>query len=508
MKPKTSRRSRGVILTLEGWDKLQAAKSEAEFEDNTGGERFSLEELSDRMSLSLHTVSRILGRSEPVDKGSLQKAFAAFGLELSKSYYTQPTPPCDDLETRQASPMYDWGEAPDTSIFYNRYEEISQLRHWVLEERCRLITLLGIGGIGKSTLAVKLGLQIQDEFEVVVWRSLQNALPVEDKLTDILQFLLWALRKEMVIPQNFEGKLSKLIECLVNHRCLLILDNFETILSRKSQVGQCRLGYEGYGQLIKLIGEVPHNSCVFLTSREKPRAILPLEGERTKVKCLQLGGLNSHDGRELFEQKGHFTGTEQEWKVLIKHYGGNPLALKIVAAGAKELFNGKISSVLDYLEQGAFIFEEIGDLLEYQFQRLSVVEKEVIYWLAINREPVSLDELAADLVTFSSKHQLLHAIKSLLQRSLVNKNGEHFFLQPVVLEYTTQRLVDRICQELVEKKRISLRLFKNHALIKTTSKDHIRETQKQHIIQPLLEKLLVELGSQKTHIIFLRNYLS
>ena len=383
MKPKTKRRSRGVILTLEGWDQLQVAKSEAEFEDNTG-ERFSLEELSDRISLSLHTVSRILGRSEPVDKGSLQKAFAAFGLELSKSDYTRPIPPLDDLEARQASPMYDWGEAPDTSIFYNRYEEISQLQHWILEERCRLVTLLGIGGIGKSTLAVKLGLQIQDEFEVVVWRSLQNAPPVKDKLTDILQFLLWALRKEMVIPQNFEGKLSKLIECLVNHRCLLILDNFETILSSNSRVGEYRPSYEGYGQLLKLIGEVPHNSCVLLTSREKPREILPLEGEKTKVKCLQLGGLNHHDGRKLFEQKGHFTGTEQEWEVLIKHYGGNPLALKIVAAGTRELFNGKIAQLLDYLKQGAFIFEEIGDLLESQFQRLSVVEKEVIYWLAIN----------------------------------------------------------------------------------------------------------------------------
>ncbi|MGK7953511.1 MAG: hypothetical protein AB4368_33190 [Xenococcaceae cyanobacterium] len=180
---------------------------------------------------------------------------------------------------------------------------------------------------------------------------------------------------------------------------------------------------------------------------------------------MQLGGLNPNDGRELFEQKGHFTGTEQEWEVLIKHYGGNPLALKIVAAGTRELFNGKIAQLLDYLKQGAFIFEEIGDLLESQFQRLSVVEKEVIYWLAINREPVSLDELTADLVTFSSKHKLLHAIKSLLQRSLVDKNGEHFFLQPVVMAYTTQRLVDRICQELVEKKQISLRLFKTHASI-------------------------------------------
>ena len=93
---------------------------------------------------------------------------------------------------------------------------------------------------------------------------------------------------------------------------------------------------------------------------------------------MQLGGLNSHGGRELFEQKGHFTGTEQEWQVLIKHYGGNPLALKIVAAGTRELFNGRITPVLEYVKQEAIVFQDIGDLLEHQFQRLSVVEKEVI----------------------------------------------------------------------------------------------------------------------------------
>lgn len=506
MKQKPSRRSRGVILTLKGWDKLRAAKTEAEFEDNSG-ERFSLEELSARTCLSLHTVSRILRRLEPVDKSSLQSAFAAFGFELCKSDYTRPLRQIDDLEAQPTSPKYDWGEAPDTSVFYGRSMELLQLQDWVLEERCRLVTLLGIGGIGKSTLAVKLGLQIQGEFEIVVWRSLQNAPPVEENLTSILQFMLWALRKDIEIPQGFDGKLSKLMECLINHRCLLILDNVETILSSNSQVGQCRPGYEGYGQLLKRVGEAPHNSCVLITSREKPREIVPLEGEMTKVKCLQLGGLNPHEGRELFEQKGHFTGTEREWKVLINYYGGNPLALKIVAAGTSKLFNGKISPVLKYLKQGAFIFEEIRDLLEYQFQRLSVVEKEVIYWLAINREPVSLDKLAADLVTLSSKRQLPQALRSLLQRSLIEKSGEHFFLQPVVLKYTTQRLVEQICQELVEKKPLSLRLFKIHASIEATSKDYIQETQKQLIVQPLFEQLLIELDSQKKLVMLLQDIL-
>ncbi|MCC5635833.1 NACHT domain-containing protein [Nostoc sp. CHAB 5844] len=336
-----SRRRRGVILTLKGWDKFRDAKTQAEFDEN-GGDSFSLEELSDRTRLALHTISRILARLEPVDKSSLQLAFAAFGLELSQSDYTRPTSTLEELETRQASPQYDWQEAPDVSVFCGRSEELLQLRQWILEERCRLVGLLGIGGIGKSTLAVKLGLQIQSEFEVVVWRSLQNAPPVDEQINNILQSLLSGLQKEMVIPETFDSKLAKLMECLQSNRCLLILDNIETILSG-SQAGQYRPGYEGYGQLLKRIGEVPHKSCLLLTSREKPREIVLLEGERTGVQSLPLKGLNSTEGQQLFQQKGQFTGTEQEWQVLIEHYGGNPLALKMVAAGTQELFNGRIA---------------------------------------------------------------------------------------------------------------------------------------------------------------------
>ncbi|WP_225912815.1 NB-ARC domain-containing protein [Nostoc flagelliforme] len=193
-------------------------------------------------------------------------------MELCKEDYTRPSPPSADLEIRRTNPQYDWQEAPDVSVFYGRSEELLQLRQWILEERCRLVGLLGIGGIGKSTLAVKLGLQIQSEFEVMVWRSLLNAPPVEEQITNILQFLLWALRKEMVIPESFDRKLSKLMECLQSNRCLLILDNVETILSG-GQAGQCRPGYEGYGQLLKRLGEVPHISCVLFTSREKPEKL-------------------------------------------------------------------------------------------------------------------------------------------------------------------------------------------------------------------------------------------
>ena len=508
-------RNRGIILTCEGLKKLTDARTLASCEK---GDRITYEDLEDEIQflsqqrediryLSRTTIRKIFKGSIPVDKESLQSVFNYFDLKLCGCDYKRPGQQVDDFEVRRAAPVYDWGEAPDTSVFYGREMELFHLKHWVLEERCRLVTLLGIGGIGKTTLAVKLGLQIQGEFEVVMWQSLQNAPSLEEKLTSILQFFLWALRKDKAIPQSLDGKISKLMECMRNHRCLLILDNAETILSSNSHAGQYLPGYEGYGQLLKLIGEVPHNSCLLLTSREKPREIIPLEGEKTKVRCLQMRGLTPREGRELIEQKGKFTATEQEWLKISQHYGGNPLALKMVAAGTRQLFNNSIAEVLNYLKQGGFIFRGMRDLLECQFQRLSVQEKELMYWLAINREPVTLRDLITDVVTLSSKRQSLQTIESLFQRSLIEKNGEYFFLQPVVMEYATQRFVEEICEEICEVDGDNIPYMQAYAVIKATSKDYIREAQKQLIVQPLMEELLTSLGSQHKLLVVLQELL-
>jgi hypothetical protein len=50
----------------------------------------------------------------------------------------------------------DWGEAPDTAEFVGRVDELALLRRWILEERCRLVAVLGVGGVAKTSLAAKL----------------------------------------------------------------------------------------------------------------------------------------------------------------------------------------------------------------------------------------------------------------------------------------------------------------------------------------------------------------
>jgi hypothetical protein len=176
--------------------------------------------------------------------------------------------------------------------------------------------------------------------------------------------------EDPVIPTTLDEKFSLLMQYLRSRQCLLILDNVEIILDRE-QVGQWRKGYEAYGQLLRTIGDTPHKSCLLLTSREKPRELGLMEGEQGVVRSLPLSGLTPDDGRAIFRQKGTFTGSEAEWQTLINHYGGNPLALKMVAATIQELFNGRIADVLADIAEGVFVFEDIRDLLDRQFDRLS-----------------------------------------------------------------------------------------------------------------------------------------
>lgn len=487
------KRDRGVILTCQGWHKLQQGKQAVEVEHNLGL-RFTFDQLSDRTGLSQQTISRILKRKEGVDKQSLEYFLRAFGLELSLGDCIPPVSPFEELAARQGNPQQDWGEAIDVSLFQGREEELAQLRRWVLEEHCRLVAMLGIGGIGKSSLAVKLALQIQTEFEVVVWRSLQNAPPLEELLGSVLQSVMGVHSENQLLPTSLNGRLTKLMEVLRSSRCLLILDNVQTILSSGDRVGQYLVGYEEYGQLLQCVGEVPHQSCLILTSREKPQEIALLAGERLPVRSLLLRKMTPTEARGLFRHKGQFTGSEAEWSQLIEHYGGNPLALKMVAAANLELFDGRIAGVLEYVEQGGLVFEDIYSLVEGQFNRVSETEREVMYWLAINREPVSLSELNKDMSAAALRQKLPAAIESLLRRSLAEKNANRFSLQPTVMEYARERFVELLCEEITTEEP---KLLLSHALIKATAKDHIRESQIPLILKPMLSRLHKTFNSQK-----------
>ena len=81
-----SKRKRGFILSLQGWQRLQAAEFLAASQDNSG-KAYTLEQLGDRTQLSAGTLTKIRRRQKPVDQPSLEAYFAAFGLMLGTDDY-------------------------------------------------------------------------------------------------------------------------------------------------------------------------------------------------------------------------------------------------------------------------------------------------------------------------------------------------------------------------------------------------------------------------------------
>jgi hypothetical protein len=174
-------RVRGVILSSQGWQRFQTAKQRAEVEE-IWSKHFTQEDLRDRTLLSLNTIARIFKRELGVDRHSLEYLFQAFGLELTTADFTSPTASCQESESLRANPQQDSDNAADTSVFYGRETELAQLWEWMVSHRCRVVAVLGIGGIGKSTIAVKAALGMQAKFEIVVWRSLSNSPPLAEVL--------------------------------------------------------------------------------------------------------------------------------------------------------------------------------------------------------------------------------------------------------------------------------------------------------------------------------------
>ncbi|MCB0104776.1 MAG: PD40 domain-containing protein, partial [Caldilineaceae bacterium] len=364
------------------------------------------------------------------------------------------------------------------------------LTQWLLHDHYRVVAILGIGGMGKTSLAAQWIRELANDesqpFTVVIWRSLVNAPPLTELLPPLLQILSDQQLSET--PESVDEQLRLFVSYLREKRVLLVLDNMESIMEA-AHAGTFRAGYEPYGQLIEWTATLTHQSHLLLTSRERPRGYNRLERDNYLIQSLYLTGLDDATSNELLMQRG-LSGESAEEAMLINRYSGNPLALKLVADTVDELFGGDIA---EFLREEAPVFDDIRTVLDQQFTRLTELEVELLFWLAIEREPTSIPTLRRNFLSHPSQTALIEAIRGLERRSLIDHRHDGFALQNVVTEYLTDCLTEQMCQEILSGQ---LSLFHQHALLKAQAKEYVRQSQVRLIMAPVARNLLNTLGRE------------
>ncbi|HEY1293881.1 MAG TPA: NACHT domain-containing protein [Chloroflexota bacterium] len=400
--------------------------------------------------------------------------------------------PTEITPAAESAHHLDWGEAPDVLGFVGRSQELETLRASVLDERCRLVTLLGMGGIGKTTLAARVAQDVAPALECLYWRSLRDAPPLSEWLAGAIGFL----SDQHVAPPASEGaQIAMLLELMRERPSLLVLDNFDSLLEPGQPEARYREGYARYGRLLQTIGAGRHHSCMLLTSREAPPELAGLVGDT--VRAFELGGLGVVDGQVLLADK-RLTGTTENWATLVERCGGNGLALKLIGETIRQVFAGNLGAFLDEPGQTTVV-GGIRRMLAEQIGRSSRLEQHMLRILALKREPVILAELIADLSARVGRGAIVEAVEALRRRSLVERaetpGAAAFTLQSVVLEYVTDRVVAEVSEEI---ERGEPRLLLELPLIKAQAKQYVRQIQERLIGDPILQQVQLHHGAAGT----------
>jgi len=386
------------------------------------------------------------GLGEEVSKTNLRSAIERFQVSIFSSNVAQDSVQIRNIsfcgEARhppdrpnphppnQETPHHDLSEMPQLGAFYDRTPQLQTLTNWILQQNSSLIALTGGLGIGKTTLAVQLVQQIKDEFEYVIWCNLDTSPTLPEFEANLIQFFSQYQKQDS--PTTNQKALS-LIKYLQEHRCLVVLDDIHNLFSSGELAGKYQPEYEEYRSLFKQIEKLSHQSCFLLIGWEQPRELTQIKNPNTQINTLQLKGLDIAAGREILRDYG--LADIDNYSALIHRYQGNPLWLKSVATQMQEL-GGCVTELL--LNDIILLPEDLKDILQQQFSRLSQLEKQVLSLLAKTSDPINLTQLLENSQIPAS--DLVNALQSLSRRCLIEQQAKFYTISPVLRQYAAIRL--------------------------------------------------------------------
>ncbi|MEK0193774.1 MAG: AAA family ATPase [Oscillatoriales cyanobacterium] len=295
--------------------------------------------------------------------------------------------------------------APKITHFYGRETELQTVSHWLTDQNTRLISVLGLPGIGKTTLVkhfIDLNLQ---NFDVVVWKSIKLSQSLDNIITEILTGINAALIQT-------DNKFTQLFNLLRQQKCLIILDDVQELFASTQFAGQYKSEYKDYQTLCTKMSEIEHQSSLILISQEQCQEMLCLDEDLYPVKCLELEGV---ENTKILINQG--LKDEESWSKLINLYEGNPVYLKDIASLIKNVFLGNVAEFL--AEDSLILTEEMKYRFSELFHRLSPIEQQIVLELSKSNQPVSREDLRQGLEL--SSMDLINGLQSLNRRYLLKR---------------------------------------------------------------------------------------
>lgn len=306
--------------------------------------------------------------------------------------------------------------------FIGREAELAHIAAQLSDPRCRLLTLSGPGGSGKTRLALEAARALTNDF---INGAAFVALAAVHTADDFMAAVAEALGITFVARAEPR---AQLINWLRDKELLLVLDNFEQLLTAADQ-------------LVAFLKAAP-DLKVLVTSRQR----LNLQAEW----LIEVNGLIEAEATALFEhstariQPGP-TGDRADIARLCRLVQGLPLAIELAAAWAREqscaAIADQIARSLDFLATEQRDVPDRHRSLRVVFDQswvlLTAQQREALAQLAVFRG--GFEAAAAQRVAAADARTLA----ALIDHSLVRRiDRERYDLHPLVQQYATEKLVD------------------------------------------------------------------
>lgn len=384
--------------------------------------------------------------------GQISAALAHYGvcrLALQTELGIEPSTKTESLYTRiQIATTVPLRRLPPTSTpFVGRADEVAQLVHMFAEHHCRLITIVGPGGIGKSRFALELARAVtMAEKYMFLHGAAFAALADIDTPEQLAPAIAQALAFTLLGKGDPE---TQLLHYLQDKELLLVLDNFEQLISADA------LTY------VRKILESAPDVRLLITSRVRlnlhGEQLYWLQGLQVPPTAALMTGIEAanYSAVALFLQAAHrvlpgyqpSSSTLAAIVTICQHVQGMPLALELAAAWMSVLRPDEIANAID--QDLDFLASEAQDLplrlrsmravFATSWRLLMPDEQAVFQQLAIFRG--GFTRTAAQLVAKASLPMLMR----LAHKSFLGKTtDDRFVIHELIRQYGVEILIGSV----------------------------------------------------------------